>query len=91
MADLLSILDKLDRHNVKFRSYSEKEFDTQTASGKLNIQTLGAIAEFQRNTIVENVKMGMKQRARDGKWNGGNVLATMSWKFPQEKGLTPFS
>lgn len=74
MSDLLQIVEHLNRNNVKFRSYSEKDFDTETASGKLNIQMLGVIAEFQRNTIVENVKMGMKQRARKGKWNGGTVL-----------------
>ncbi|MUT67451.1 recombinase family protein [Paenibacillus sp. NEAU-GSW1] len=74
MSDLLQIVEHLNRYNVKFRSYSEKDFDTETASGKLNIQMLGVIAEFQRNTIVENVKMGMKQRARKGKWNGGTVL-----------------
>ncbi|MBP2110500.1 hypothetical protein J2Z70_000639 [Paenibacillus silagei] len=35
---------------------------------------MGSIAEYQRSIIVENVKMGMKQRAREGKWNGGQVL-----------------
>ncbi len=35
---------------------------------------LAAIAEFERNTISENVKMGMLARAREGKWNGGIVL-----------------
>ncbi|MNS89550.1 hypothetical protein D3C72_1235660 [compost metagenome] len=74
MSDLLQIVEHLNRNNVKFRSYLEKDFDTETASGKLNIQMLGVIAEFQRNTIVENVKMGMKQRARKGKWKGGTVL-----------------
>jgi site-specific DNA recombinase len=74
ISDLLIIVDHLNKHDVKFRSFSEKNFDTETASGKLSIQMLGVIAEFQRNTIVENVKMGMKQRARNGKWNGGTVL-----------------
>ncbi|MGO0063859.1 recombinase family protein [Brevibacillus fluminis] len=86
MSDLLSILDKLDHHNVKFLSYSEKQYDTKTASGKLNLQMFGAIAEFQRNSIVENVKMGMKQRARDGKWNGGNVLGYDVVEVPSGKG-----
>lgn len=38
------------------------------------MQMMVVMAEFQRNIIVENVKMGMKQRARNGKWNGGQVL-----------------
>ncbi|RNB62017.1 recombinase family protein [Brevibacillus gelatini] len=85
-SDLLYIVEKLNKNNVKFRSYSEKEFDTETAAGKLSIQILGVIAEFQRNTIIENVKMGMKQRARNGKWNGGNVLGYNVVEVPSGKG-----
>lgn len=39
---------------------------------------LASIGEFERETIVDNVKMGMKQRARTGKWNGGIVLGYKS-------------
>ena len=35
---------------------------------------LAAIAEYERNNIAENVKMGMLARAKEGKWNGGHVL-----------------
>lgn len=86
MSDLLNIIENLNRNNVKFRSYSEKEFDTETAAGKLSLQMLGVIAEFQRNTIVENVQMGMKQRARNGKWNGGQVLGYDVVEIPSSKG-----
>jgi site-specific DNA recombinase len=86
MSDLLNIIEHLNRHNVKFRSYSEKEFDTETAAGKLSLQMLGLIAEYQRNTIVENVQMGMKQRARNGKWNGGQVLGYDVVEVPSTKG-----
>ncbi|WP_152560632.1 recombinase family protein [Paenibacillus polymyxa] len=51
-------------NNVKF--FSEKDFDTELTSGKLNIQILEVITEFQRNTNVENVKIGTNQRARKG-------------------------
>ncbi|MBY0158741.1 recombinase family protein [Paenibacillus lautus] len=47
MSDLLNIIDHLNRHNVKFRSYTEKEFDTETAAGKLSLQMLGVIAELR--------------------------------------------
>lgn len=67
--NLLGILDHLEHHNVSFRSYSDN-FETSTPIGKFSFQIMGAIGELERNTIVENVKMGMKQRAKKGEHNG---------------------
>ncbi|MBE9913675.1 recombinase family protein [Paenibacillus donghaensis] len=67
--DLLSILDQLEKMNVTFRSYTEK-FETESPTGKFTLQMMGAVGELERNTIVENVKMGMKQRAKKGEHNG---------------------
>ncbi|MNH85410.1 DNA-invertase hin [compost metagenome] len=71
--DLLMIADELKKHGVAFRSYTEN-FETETPIGQFALQMMGAVAELERNQIVDNVKMGMKQRARQGKWNGGVVL-----------------
>jgi site-specific DNA recombinase len=35
---------------------------------------MASIAEMERNTLFENVKLGMTQRAKEGSWNGGVVL-----------------
>lgn len=75
--DLLTIIKKLEKYDVGFKSCSEA-FDTSTAAGKLMMNVLSSIGEFERETIVDNVKMGMKQRARTGKWNGGIVLGYKS-------------
>ncbi|UNO48962.1 recombinase family protein [Alicyclobacillus acidoterrestris] len=75
--DLLQIVDILSKHNVSFRSYSEN-FETETPMGRFALQMMGSVAELERNTIVENVKLGMKQRAKQGKWNGGTVLGYRS-------------
>ncbi|RMD02321.1 recombinase family protein [Clostridium autoethanogenum] len=75
--DLLTIIKKLEKYNVGFKSCSEA-FDTSTSAGKLMMNVLSSIGEFERETIVDNVKMGMKQRARTGKWNGGIVLGYKS-------------
>lgn len=75
--DLLSIVEQLSKSNVKIFSISEN-FDTETTMGKFSLQMMGAVAEFERNTIVENVKLGMRQRARKGQWNGGIVLGYRS-------------
>jgi site-specific DNA recombinase len=71
--DLLKIVETLSKFNISFRSYSEN-FETETPMGKFALQMMGAVGELERNTIVDNVKMGMKQRARTGKWNGGIIL-----------------
>lgn len=66
--DLLQIVEQLDKYNVTFRSFSEN-FETATPTGKFALQMLGAVGELERNTILENAKMGLKQRARMGKHN----------------------
>ncbi|MER2254276.1 MAG: recombinase family protein, partial [Priestia megaterium] len=71
--DLLKIVEVFEHRYISFRSYTES-LETETSSGKLQFHMMAAIAEFERNTISENVKMGMLARAREGKWNGGRVL-----------------
>ncbi|WP_445489213.1 recombinase family protein [Niallia sp. 03133] len=75
--DLLKIVEELHKNNVIFRSYSEN-FETETPMGKFALQMMGAVAELERNTIVDNVKLGMTQRAKEGKWNGGSMLGYAS-------------
>jgi site-specific DNA recombinase len=67
--DLLTTIEQLKGWNITFRSFTEN-FETETPTGKLTLQMMSAIGEFERNTIVENVKMGMKQREKTGKHNG---------------------
>jgi site-specific DNA recombinase len=65
LLDILSVVDIFTQNNISFVSFSEK-FDTSTATGKMMLQMLGSIAEFERNTIVENVKLGMNERFQQG-------------------------
>lgn len=73
LLDILNIVDLLNKHNIAFRSLTEN-FETETPSGKLQLNIMGAIGEFERETIAENVKMGLLARAREGRWNDGVVL-----------------
>ncbi|GGD02335.1 recombinase family protein [Pontibacillus salipaludis] len=75
--DLLNVIEDLVNHNVTLYSVSEN-IDYNTSHGKVMMQILGSFAEFERNQMVENVTLGMKQRAREGKWNGGSVLGYKS-------------
>lgn len=65
LKDLLYLIDIFEKSNVYFASCSEK-FDTSTPVGRMTLQLLGSIAEFERNTIVENVKLGLREFARKG-------------------------
>lgn len=71
--DLLQIVNLLEQKNIAFRSLSEHH-ETATPTGKLQFHMMAAIAEFERGNIAENVKMGMLARAKEGFWNGGQVL-----------------
>ncbi|QHQ82455.1 recombinase family protein [Bacillus subtilis] len=71
--DLLTIVDLLKKKHISFRSLTERH-ETETPSGVMQFQMMAIIAEFERANIAENVKMGMIARAREGSWNGGQVL-----------------
>ncbi len=73
LKDALEISDTLERNNVRLVSLSE-QIDTTTPFGKASFQFLGSFAELERNTIIGRVKMGMEQRAKEGRYNGGKTL-----------------
>lgn len=77
LKNLLTIVDALDKYGVGFISQSET-FNTSTPVGKMTLQMLGSIAEFERNTIIENVKLGLCEKAKRGEWLGGRVLGYKS-------------
>ena len=52
LSDLLRILDRLREVGASFRSLTEA-IDTETPTGRLMMQMLGAVAEFERNIIRE--------------------------------------
>lgn len=70
---LLEIIDTFQAHNIEFDSISEN-IQIDTASGKFMLQMLASVSEFERNEIAENVRLGMRKRARDGLFNGNRVL-----------------
>lgn len=73
LKDALEINDELERNGVQLISINEN-IDTTTPMGKMVFQMVGSIAEMERNTIVGRVKMGMTERAKQGKFNGGICL-----------------
>jgi DNA invertase Pin-like site-specific DNA recombinase len=63
---LLSIFDELQRKKINFIAVTQN-IDTTTSAGKLQLQIMGAFAEFERNLISERTKEGLKGNDRVGK------------------------
>lgn len=67
--DLYKLLQIFEEHKTAFRSATEV-YDTTTAMGRLFITLVGALAQFERESTAERVKMGMEQMVYEGKWHG---------------------
>lgn len=63
--DILSLIDYLDKHNCSYASTSEP-FDTTTPAGRMTLQMLGMVAEFERERNSERVRDNMRSIARKG-------------------------
>ena len=72
LQDLLSLLKTFLDYGVTFKSITQP-FDTSTATGKLQLQLIGIIAEWERSITSERVSEDMRHMARSGKWLGGPV------------------
>lgn len=68
--DLLNIVESLDKKKVKLISLKEN-IDTSTASGKLMLTMIGAIAEFERQNLLERQAEGIAIAKKAGKYKGG--------------------
>lgn len=69
VGDLLHIVETLDNKGVKLVSLKES-LDTSTATGKLMLTVIGAIAEFERQNILERQREGIAIAKREGKYKG---------------------
>jgi len=71
--DVLNIVDALEKRGISLEPYDDV-VDTSTPSGKAQLHLTALFAEMERDTLAQNVKMGMIARAGKGEWNGGIVL-----------------
>lgn len=71
--DLLSIVDMLNQKNVRLVSLKEN-LDTSTPTGKLMLTVIAAIAEFERQNLLERQREGIEIAKRNGKYKGRQPL-----------------
>ena len=71
-ADVLNSLQYIQDFGVNLICV-EDGIDSSKDSGKLTITVLSAVAEIERENILIQTMEGRRQKAREGKWNGGQA------------------
>jgi DNA invertase Pin-like site-specific DNA recombinase len=69
----LEVLDELNRLNIEFVSFRE-QIDTGGPLGRAVVVIIGAVAELERNLIIERVRAGMRRAKLEGRHIGRNPL-----------------
>lgn len=67
--DLLELVDQLVAKGVQFVSMKER-IDTSTPSGKFMLTVFGAVAQLERDYILQRQKEGIAIAKAQGKYNG---------------------
>lgn len=79
------ILDQLAADGVTWRSITEPHLDTTTAAGRLMLNVTGAMAQFERDQIVERTKRGMQECKRKGMFLGRKRIVTAEVQAKMQK------
>ncbi len=66
ISHLLKLVDQFEKLGVKFKSIKDPFIDTTSAHGKIVITLFGAIAQLERDIIIERTTAGLKSARRRG-------------------------
>jgi len=80
LSDLVKITDELRGAGVAFVSHKEN-FDTTSASGRLIFHIFAALAEFERECMLERQREGIELAKREGKYRGRQPIDRQSASF----------
>lgn len=69
MADLMQIIARLEEKGVALRVLS-MNLDTSTPTGKLMLNVLGSISQFERELMLERQREGIAKAKAAGKYQG---------------------
>ena len=86
-ADLLAIVRKIEDIGARFVSLKE-QFDTTTPSGRLQMTMMAAIAEFERDMILERQREGIAIAKAAGKYKGRKKISIQNIGEYYEKYMT---
>jgi len=77
MKDLISLVSRLEEKGIQLASLTES-IDTSTSSGKLFFHIFGAIAEFEKNLIIDRTHAGLAAARARGRKGGRPKLLDKS-------------
>jgi len=80
--DLIELIDYFQKYNCDFNSLTEL-IDTSSPTGRMFIKIIGLFAEFERETIVERIKVGCERKVKEGY---SLCSSTPSYGYYKEKG-----
>jgi len=70
ITDLSQIIDRLTAKGVGFKCLSQSAVDTTTPEGRLMLQVLGAMAEFETAIRKERQREGIDKAKAEGRYRG---------------------
>ncbi len=74
VADLVSIIDRLEKKGVSLRILS-MGIDTATPTGRLMLNLLASISQFEREVMLERQREGVAKAKAEGKYKGRKPTA----------------
>ena len=80
----LDVLDELNRLHIEYVSFREN-IDTGGPLGRAIVIIVGAVAELERNLIVERVRAGMRRARLEGRHIGRNPLVLDNAAIRQDR------
>ena len=81
----LDVLDELNRLNIEYVSFREN-IDTAGPLGRAIVVIIGAIAELERNLIIERVRAGMRRARLEGRNIGRQPLLLDNAAIQRDRG-----
>ena len=69
LRDLLTIIGRLEEAGAGLR-FTAAPVDTTTPAGRMMLSMLGAVAEFERETLLERTRDGLEAARRQGRVGG---------------------
>ena len=70
MSDLRDIIDRLQAKGVEFKAIQQGAIDTSTSGGRLMLNMLAAVAEFETDLRKERQMEGIQKAKLEGRYRG---------------------
>lgn len=77
-AHLLEVAETLEKKGVTLRVL-DPALDTSTATGRMLLSIIGAVAQFERELMLERQRVGIEAARAEGRYSGRPATARAKW------------